>query len=76
MKKRFCVCGTLDEFERKWDCNLKEMKMKCRDLLLEEYCNKLFSLMDSSWMGISGRCIDIYWLVKVQGHLDKVEKEQ
>ena len=50
--------------------------MKCRGLLLEEYCNKLFSLMDSSWMGISGRCIDIYWLVKVQGHLDKVEKEQ
>ena len=76
MKKRFCVCGTLDKFERKWDCNLKEMKMKCRDLLLEEYCNKLFSLMDSSWMGISGRCIDIYWLVKVKGHLDKVEKEQ
>ena len=50
--------------------------MKCRDLLLEEYCSKLFSLMDSFWVEISGKRVDICWLVKVRGHLDKVEKEQ
>ena len=50
--------------------------MKCRDLLLEEYCKKLFSLMDSLWVEISGKRVDICWLVKVRGHLDKVEKDQ
>ena len=50
--------------------------MKCQDLLLEEYCNKLFLLMDSFWVEISGKRVDICWLVKVRGHLDKVEKEQ
>ena len=32
--------------------------------------------MDSFWVEISGKCIDICWLVKVRGHLDKIEKEQ
>ena len=50
--------------------------MKCRDLLLEEYCSKLFSLMDSFWVKINGKRVDICWLVKVRGHLDKVVKEQ
>ena len=50
--------------------------MKCRDLLLEEYCSKLFSLMDNVWVQISGKRVDICWLVRVRGHLDKVEKEQ
>ena len=50
--------------------------MKCRDLLLEEYCSKLFSLMDSFWVEINGKRVDICWLVKVRGHLDKVVKEQ
>ena len=50
--------------------------MKCRDLYLAEYCNKLFSLMDSFWVEISGKRVDIFWLVKVRGHLDKVENEQ
>ena len=50
--------------------------MKCRDLLLEEYCSKLFSLMDSFWVEINGKRVDICWLVRVRGHLDKVEKEQ
>ena len=61
---------------KKWDSNLKETKMKCRDLYLAEYCNKLFSLMDSFWVEISGKRVDIFWLVKVRGHLDKVGNEQ
>ena len=51
---------------------LKETKMKW----WEEYCNKLFSIMDSFLVEISSNCVDICWLVKVRGHLDKVEKDQ
>ena len=40
------------------------------------HCNKLFSLMDGFWVEISSKHIDICWLVKVRGHLDKVENEQ
>ena len=34
--------------------NLREMERKCRDLLLEEHCEKLFCLMDSFWEVIAG----------------------
>ena len=75
-RKRFCVGGTSKEFQKKWDYNLKQREMKCRDLLLAEYCNKLVSLMDSFWTEISGKRVDICWLMKARGDLDKVEKEQ
>ena len=75
-RKRFCVGGTSKEFQKKWDCNSKQTEMKCRDFLLKEYCNKLFSLMDSFWVEISVKRVDICWLVKVGGHLDKVDREQ
>ena len=32
--------------------------------------------MDNFWVEISGKRVDICWLVRVRGHLDKVEKEQ
>ena len=32
--------------------------------------------MDSFWLEISGKRVDICWLGRVRGHLDKVEKEQ
>ena len=32
--------------------------------------------MDSFWVEIRGKSIDICWLVKVRGHLGKIEKEQ
>ena len=50
--------------------------MKCGDLLLADYCNKLFLLMDSFWAEISGKRVGVCWLVKFRGHIDKVEKEQ
>ena len=31
-KKRFCVRGTSENFEKKWDTNLGEMERICRDL--------------------------------------------
>ena len=63
------------ESEKKWDCNLKETEMICRDLILQKNCNKLFLLMDIFLVEISGKCINICCLVKVRGPLDKVEKE-
>ena len=32
--------------------------------------------MDSFWVEISGKRIDIWWLVKVRVHLGKAKKEQ
>ena len=75
-RKKICVGRTSSEFQKKWDCNLKQTEMKCRDLLFEEYCINLFSLTGSFWVEVSGKCVDICWLVKVRGHLDKVKNEQ
>ena len=75
-RKKICVGETSEEFQKKWDCSLKEKEMKCWDLFLEDYCSILFLLMDSFWVEISGKPVDICWLVRVRGHLDKVEKEQ
>ena len=36
-RKKFCVGENSKEFQKKWNCNLKETEMKCRDLFLEEY---------------------------------------
>ena len=75
-KKRYCVGGTSENFEQKWDANLQEMEIKCQDILLEEHCEKLFCLMDSFWEEIAGANVDLNWLVTVRSHLDKTEKEQ
>ena len=68
--------GTSENFEKKWDTNLRGMETNCRDLLLEEHCEKLFCLMDSFWEVIAGANVDLNWLIKVRSHLDKIEKEQ
>ena len=76
-KKKYCVGGvTSKDFKKKWDGNLRDMESKCRDLLLEEHCKKLFSLMNFFWEAIVDLDVDISWLVKVRNHLDKIEKEQ
>ena len=63
------------DFEKKWDGNLRNMESKCRDLLLEEHCKKLFYLINCFWEAIVDVDVDISWLVKVRNHLDKIEKE-
>ena len=75
MKKKYCVGGTSKDFEKKWDGNLRDIESKCRDLLLEEHCKKLFYLMNCFWEAIVDVDVDISWLVKVRNHLDKIEKE-
>ena len=52
------------------------MESKCRGLLLEEHCRKLFYLMNCFWEAIIYVGTDISWLIKVRNHLDKIEKEQ
>ena len=76
-KKKYCVGGvTSKDFKKKWDGNLWDMELKCRDLLLEEHCTKLFYLMNRFWKAIVDGDADISWLVKVRNHLDQIEKEQ
>ena len=75
-KKNYCVGGTSKDFEKKWDGNFREMKSKCQNLLLEEYCKKFFHLMDCFGKAIADVDVDIDWLVKVRYHLDNIEKEQ
>ena len=74
-KKKYCVGGTSKYFEKKWDGNLRYMKSKCRDSLLEEYCKKLFYLMNCFWEAIFDVDVNINWLLKVRNHLDKIENE-
>ena len=38
---------------------MRNIETKCRDLLLEEYCNKMFLLMDTFWVEISSECVDV-----------------
>ena len=58
-KKRYCVDGTSENFEKKWDATLREIEIKCRHLLLEGHCEKLFCLMDSFWEEITGANVDL-----------------
>ena len=68
--------STSEKFEKKWDTSLREMKRKCRDLLLEEHCENLFYLMNSFWEAIAGANGNLNCLLTVRSHLDKTEKEQ
>ena len=51
------------------------MDTKCRDLLLQEHCKKLFFLIDSFWHDIKDFNFDFEWLLKVRNHLEKLERK-
>ena len=51
------------------------MDAKCRDLLLQEHCKKVFLLMDSFWHDIKDFNFDFKWLLKVRNHLEKLERK-
>lgn len=68
--------ATSKEFSQRWNWNLSGINIKYQDILFKEHSKKLLLLMDSFWVEIGGRGININWLVKVRGHLNKVENEQ
>ena len=73
---RFCMQATSKEFQQRWNWNLSGIDIKYQDILCKEHTKKLFLLMDSFWVEIGVKGININWLVKVRGHLNKVENEQ
>ena len=40
-EERFCMGRTSQEFEKRWNWNLREIENVCWDLILEQYCEKL-----------------------------------
>ena len=48
-KKSFCIGHPSKEFSEEWQRSVEDMDNRCRDLLLQEHCKKLFLLMDSFW---------------------------
>ena len=45
-KKRLCFAKPSEELEKEWKNGIDEWDRRCRDLLLQELCKKLFNLMD------------------------------
>ena len=75
-KKRLCFGKPSEELEKEWKNGIDKLNERCRDLLLQEHCKKLFNLMDIFWCDIKYIELDITWLLKVKTHLDKFEKIQ
>ena len=75
LKKSFCIGHPSKEFAEEWRSSVKDMDNKCRDLLLQEHCKKLFLLMDSFWDEIKDFNFDLKWLFKVRNHLKKFERK-
>ena len=63
-KKSFCIGHPF-----------KDMDNKCRHLLLQEHCKKLFLLMDSFWDEIKDFNFDLKKLFEVRNHLEKLERK-
>ena len=71
-KKSFCIGHFSEQFTEEWRDSLKDMGNKCRDLLLQEHCKKIFLLMDSFWDERKDFNFDVKWLFKVRNHLEKL----
>ena len=75
-KKRLCFGKPSEELEKEWKNGIDELDGRCRDLLLQEHCKKLFNLMDIFWCDIKYVELNVNWLLKVKTHLNKLEKIQ
>ena len=51
------------------------MNNKCRDLLLQEHCKKLFILIDSFWDEIIDVNFDLKWFFKVRNYIEKLQRK-
>ena len=54
---------------------MEDMDHKCRNLLLQEHCKKLFLLMGSFWDEIRDFNFDLKWLFKVRNYLENLERK-
>ena len=45
-KKRLCFGKASKELEKEWKNGIDELDRRCRDLLFQEHCKKLFNLMN------------------------------
>ena len=75
-KKRLYFEKLSEELEKEQKNGIDELNGRCRDLLLQEHCKKLFNFMDTFWCDIKYVEVDVIWLMKVKTHLDKLEKIQ
>ena len=64
------------ELKKEWKNGIDGLNGRCRDLLLQKHCKKLFNLMDIFLCVIKYIEVDVNWLLKVKSHLDKLEKIQ
>ena len=48
-EERFCFGKPAEELEKEWKNVIDELDGRCRDLLLQEHCNKLFNVMNIYW---------------------------
>ena len=68
--------STNEELKKEWENGINGLDGRCRDLLLQEHCKKLFNLIDTFWCHIKYAEVDANWLLKVKTYLDKLEKIQ
>ena len=74
-KKKYYVGGmTSKDFKKKRDGNLRDMKSKYWDFLLEEHCKKLFYMMNYFWEAIVDVDVDISWLVTVEWNRGTIDQ--
>ena len=66
IQKKFLHGYPSKEFTEEWWSSVKNLDNKCRDLLEQEHCKKLFLLMGNFWDEIKKINFDLKWLFKVR----------
>ena len=56
------------ELKKEWKNGICELDGRCRNLLLQGHCKKLFNLMDNFWCDIRYVEVDVIWLLRVKTH--------
>ena len=51
-KKRFYFGKPSEELEKEWKIGIDELDGRCRDLLSQKHCKKMFNLIDIIWCDI------------------------
>ena len=56
------------DLKKEWKNGIGELDGRCRNLLLQGHCKKLFNLMDNFWCDIRHVEVDVIWLLRVKTH--------